>query len=124
MKTEFTTFRVKRGMESVANEWMKTLQERRSECVESLERERMHFEAIFRTERDGRLYLSWFSVQGEGGAPVKGSPHEIDQLHVEFWLKCIEKEFAPEHLEHVVSFLPPEVDAVVRNRDSRQGFGE
>ncbi len=55
IKTEFTTFPVIEGREGTAEEWMKILTQRRSECVATLEREKMHFEIIFKSYRDGRL---------------------------------------------------------------------
>jgi hypothetical protein len=78
--TELMTFAVKIGKESRASEWMLALQSRQAECVEALEREAMHYESIFRSERDGRMYLSWFSVQGTEGAHVSTSPFEIEKL--------------------------------------------
>lgn len=115
--TEFMTFRVKAGMEALADEWMRVLQQRRDECIATLDRERMHYECIFRSERDGRLYLSWFSVQGRGGEPVRGSPHPIDRMHLDYWDRCIDRDAAPEKMEHVASFVPPLVAWAVRSRD-------
>lgn len=100
-------------MESVAEEWLQTLQERRDECIETLEREQMRYEVVFRVVRDGRLYSSWFSVQGEHGADVASSPHDIDKIHVEYWRRCVDRTFEPEDHEHVVTFSPPEVRRAV-----------
>mgnify|MGYP005806728873 FL=1 len=63
MKTEFTTFRVIKGKEPLAREWMNTLIDRKSECIETLNREKMVYESLFSFEEGGRMYLSWFSVQ-------------------------------------------------------------
>ena len=73
IKTEFTTFRVKEGMEETAEEWMNILTQRRSDCVETLEREKMHFETIFTTYREGRLFLSWFTVRSSDGKKAESS---------------------------------------------------
>ena len=107
--TEFMTFRVREGKEARAGEWMKLLRERQRECVATLDRERMRFESIFALQRDGRLYLSWLSVQGEGGESVKTSEHEIDRLHMAFWRECIDDAWTPEKHEHVVDFVPDDV---------------
>jgi hypothetical protein len=117
-KTEFVSFLVKAGMESEANAWIDALTKRQAECVESLDRERMHYESIFKSVRGGRLYLSWFSVQGANGAHVHSSPHEIDRLHVEYWEKCIDRSSPPEVFEHLVSFVPSSVAQAVADRDA------
>ena len=109
--TEFMTFRVREGKEARAGEWMTLLRERQRECVATLDRERMRFESIFALQRDGRLYLSWLSVQGVGGESVKTSEHEIDRLHMAFWRECIDDAWTPEKHEHIVDFVP---DVVAR----------
>jgi hypothetical protein len=105
-------------MEAEAEIWMNALRERQAECVATLDRERMHYESIFKSMRGGRLYLSWFSVQGAQGEHVRTSPHEIDQLHIEYWEKCIDRSEPPEVFEHLVSFVPPSVAEVLAARES------
>lgn len=109
MKTELTTFRVKQGKESLAEEWMILLAERQTECVETLIRENMVYEGIFKRYKNGRLYLTWFSIQKEGGNAVTNSPHEIDKIHLRYWDECIEKERQPESHQFVVGFVPEEI---------------
>ena len=116
IKTEFTTFPIIEGMEETAEEWMKILTQRRSECVATLEREKMHFESIFKSYRDGSLYLSWFSVQSSDGEDVKSSEHEIDKIHLEYWRKCVDRTVKPEEMEHVVSFVPNQVENAIQQR--------
>lgn len=116
--TELMTFAVKPGKEARADEWMCTLVQRRAECVDSLDREAMHFESIFKSERDGRMYLSWLSVQGAGGAHVKTSPLDIDAVHMAFWHECIDRDIAPQTFEHVVDFVPPSVEAAIVEREA------
>lgn len=113
MKTELVTFAVKLGMEREVEGWLDLLQKRRDECVETLRRERMRYECIFKSQRDDRLYLTWFSVQAPGGAAVESSPFEIDRLHLEYWEKCIDLTVSPESHEHAVTFAPQEVDRVM-----------
>ena len=119
--TEFMMFAVKRGAETRADEWMKVLTQRNAECVTSLDREHMHFESIFKSERADRTYLSWYSVQGESGAHVKNSPLEIDQIHMEFWRECIDPDVPPEKFKHVVNILPAEVAHAIEAREARLG---
>lgn len=115
-RTEFVSFPIRPGMESEADAWMQMLIERRAECVATLDGERMHYEAIFKSVRDGRLFLSWFSVRSDGGSRVGTSPHEIDRLHVQYWQRCVDTTAAPEVFEHVVSFVPHTVAAAVSAR--------
>lgn len=117
--TEFTTYAVKPGMEAEAEAWIALLTERQTECVETLDRERIHYESIFKSVREGRLYLSWFTVQGEAGEHVRDSRHEIDRLHVEYWNRCIDRSVPPENFTHVVSFVPESVAQTIAERDSR-----
>jgi hypothetical protein len=116
--TELVSFTVKLGKEQRAEEWMQLLRARQAECVATLDREKMHFESIFRSTRNGRLCLAWFSVQSDSGARVESSMHAIDQLHMAFWEECIDRAVEPEKFQHVVSFLPPEVEQVVSKRDA------
>ena len=121
MRVEFTTFLVKQGMEDTADEWMRVLRDRQEECVKTLERERMHYESIFRTIRDGRLYLSWFSVQGEGGEDVEESDHDIDKLHLDYGEKCLEP-CGREDMEHIVSFVPESIAKAIEEREKMWGL--
>lgn len=122
--TEFTSFAVIPGKESRADEWLGILQARRSECVATLDREHMHFESIFRHEANGRLYLSWLSVQGPAGEHVASSGFEIDKTHMAFWDECIDKTVPPLEYRHVVDFVPQEVAQAIAARERRlQGGG-
>jgi hypothetical protein len=116
-RTTLTTFTVKTGMEVKADEWLRVLIERKAECIETLDRERMHFETIFKSTRDGRMRLSWFDVQSPGGAHVGTSTLAIDKIHMDYWQQCIDREIPPETFEHVVSFVPAELENLIRQRD-------
>ncbi|HEY9814643.1 MAG TPA: DUF6176 family protein [Candidatus Obscuribacterales bacterium] len=87
-------------------------------CVDTLDRENMHFESMFKSFRNGRMDLSWFSVQSDGGATLDGSPHDIDQLHRDYWEECIDDQIPAEDLEYVVSFVPASIQAIIENRDT------
>jgi len=117
--TEFMTFAVALGKETRAEEWLQLLQAGQSECVATLDREHMHFESIFRHEANGRLYLSWLSVQGRSGEHVASSEFEIDKTHMAFWRECIDKSVPPQKLQHVVDFVPLEVASVIAAREQR-----
>ncbi len=115
--TELSTFLVKKGKEARAEEWMKLLQEKQAECVETLPREQMLFESVFKFYKNERMYLTWFSVQKEGHKKIDTSEHEIDKLHLQFWNECLERnketgEFPSDDHQHVVSFLPKELEEI------------
>ena len=117
-RTELTAFAVRQGKEARAEEWMNTLVARQGECVQTLDREGMHFEAIFRSTHDGRMYLSWLSVQSEGAPHVSTSTLPIDVLHMEFWRECIDRDVPPIDFAHVVSFVPATVAEAIGARDT------
>jgi hypothetical protein len=115
-KTEFLSFAIKQGMESEAERWMSVLLTRKEECIATLEREQMHYEAIFKSSSEGRMYLSWFSVQGLDGEPVQSSPHAIDQIHIDFWERCIDRSIPPQRFEHLMSFIVPVLKNAMRKQ--------
>ena len=116
-RTEFMTFTVKPGMEEEAQAWMRMLTQRQAECVQTLDRERMHYESIFKSARDGRMCLSWLTVHGASAERLRNSPYPIDKLHLEYWDKCIDMDIPAERLEHVVSFLPEPIRQAFEVRD-------
>jgi len=116
-RTEFLTFTVKQGMEAEAEAWMRILTERQAECVQTLEREQMHCESIFKSVRNGRMCLSWFTMHGLTGERLRTSPHPIDKLHLEYWDKCIDTEVPVERLKHVVTLLPESIHRAFEARD-------
>ena len=116
-QTELMSFPIKRGKEARAQEWMDALRQHHAECVQTLDREAMHFESIFRSELNGVTYLSWFSVQGTSGAHVVTSPFAIDKLHLQFWDECVDRSVSPLEFQHVVDFIPPSVLAAIEDRD-------
>ena len=117
MNTEFTIFRVKEGKEKRAEEWMRQITGRRAECVETLEREAMYYESVFKSYYENRMYLAWYSVQGNQHGEVDESDYDIDKLHCAFWNECLDFEWKPLDMEHVVSFAPPSVDSEIARID-------
>ncbi len=115
--TEFISFPVKTGKEDRADLWLNTLIARQADCIETLDREAMHFESIFRTEINGRLHLSWFSFQGNTGSHVTSSTYEIDKVHIEFWRECIDTSMPPIIQTHVVSFIPKCIASAIAKRE-------
>lgn len=109
VNVELTRFQVKEGKSSVVDEWMRFLNEHMEDVLVTLEGEKMYVETIFREQLDGKEYLYWYSVQGEGGSEVEESDHWIDRKHMEYWEQCIEKSFRPVDLQMEVVMIPKTV---------------
>jgi hypothetical protein len=93
MDIELSRFRVRKGKEQRTEEWLKTLNQRMDEVLETLTRESMMLEIIFQEFNDETMYLYWFSVRGKSTAELQTSPHEIDHIHLEFWKECIDPTY-------------------------------
>lgn len=91
VKASLLRFEVIAGKERKFDEWMNYLRAERAAAVETLEGERMYFEAVFSDKTDGKTYAFWMTFKGEGGKPVESSNHELDKKHLEFWNECIKK---------------------------------
>lgn len=70
---ELTRFRVRKGQEERAVEWMHFLCQNMDAVEQTLAPEKMYVETIFSEVRDGHMYLYWYSVQGQGAQPVEES---------------------------------------------------
>jgi hypothetical protein len=111
MKVELSRFRVKPGKSERVDEWLQTLNSRMSEVLQTLDREQMKLEVIFREIIDGSEYLYWFSVQGEEGEPVATSPFEVDKKHIAFWNECIDDEGYHRHDAQAQVVMVPDIVA-------------
>lgn len=97
MKVDLSRFKIKKGKEDVAEEWMKFLNDDVAGAVETMNREKMYIEAIFAEEIDGEKYLTWFSVQGEDGEMCMTSDLELDKVHMKYWKECIDDSVPAEN---------------------------
>jgi hypothetical protein len=77
-----------------------------SEVLQTLDREQMQLEIIFREIIDGTDYLYWLSVQGEDGASCETSPFEVDAKHIEFWDECVDDEYGRHDSQPQVVMVP------------------
>src|SRR5262245_52629269 len=109
MKVELTRFRVKRGKSSRVDEWLSMLNASRDEVLQTLEREQMKLEVIFREFVAGEEYLYWFSVLGDAGEPVTTSPFAIDQKHVAFHEECIDPDYGMRDSQPQVIMIPTRI---------------
>ena len=109
MRVELTRFRVKRGKSSRVDEWLSMLNASRDEVLQTLEREQMKLEVIFREIIAGEEYLYGLSVQGEAGDPVTTSPFAIDQKHVAFHEECIDPDYGMRDSQPQVIMIPTRI---------------
>jgi hypothetical protein len=91
LKASLLRFEIVAGKERKFAEWMNFLRAEREAAVETLEGEKMYFEAVFSDKTDGKIYAFWMIFNGEGGKPVEKSNHELDKKHLAFWNECIKK---------------------------------
>lgn len=99
--------RIRPGMEAEVERWMRMLNDRRDEAVQTLERERVAIEVVFR-EADSLVLVM---IQGEGGAAIDDSPFEIDAEHAAFAERCTLP--GGEEAEPQVLLLPAPVRSAV-----------
>lgn len=113
MIVECTRFRVKKGKSKRVDEWMNMLNDRMPEVLLTLEDEKMYVETILRETVDGDEFLYWYSVQGENGAGVEDSEHDLDKKHLEFWDECIDETYKPVDLKTQVVMIPEKIKRVM-----------
>ncbi|WP_316570410.1 DUF6176 family protein [Neobacillus sp. YIM B06451] len=113
MNVELTRFKVKDGKSEKVDEWLQFLNDNMKDVLVTLEGEKMYVETIFREILDGKEYLYWYSVQGEGGQEVQLSEHWIDKRHMEYWKECIDQSFTPVDLTTEVVMIPQSIKKVM-----------
>lgn len=113
MRVELSRYKVKPGKSDRVDAWLRILNERMPETLATLDREAMKFEVIFREIIDDADFLTWVSVQGEHGAAVETSPHEIDRIHLDFWRECIDDTYGRHDAQPQVVMIPSTVAAAM-----------
>jgi|KBSSwiStaDraftv2_1062776.scaffolds.fasta_scaffold00327_31 hypothetical protein len=109
MKVELSRFRIKSGKSERVDDWLNMLNSNISEAIQTLDREQMKLEIIFREMIDGADYLYWFSVQGEAAQSLETSPFEVDARHIEFWNECIDEDYGRHDAQPQVIMVPVEI---------------
>ena len=94
---------------AIVDEWMSFLNEHMEETLLTLENEKMFVETIFREQLNGKEFLYWYSIQGEGGIPVENSESWIDKKHLEYWDECIDSTYKPIDLATEVVMIPEKI---------------
>ena len=106
MKVELTRLRIKQGKSARVDEWLKMINDRVDEAVETLDREGMKLEVIFREMIGDNDYLCWFTVQSETGEPLETSPFDLDGKHTEFGDECIDHDHGGHEAQPQVILVP------------------
>lgn len=113
MLVELSRFRVKPGKSTRVDEWLAMLNERIAEVKQTLVREEMKVEVIFREMIGEDEFLYWFSIQGEAGEHVRTSPFEVDRLHIAFHEECIDHDYGMRDAQPQVIMLPDEIAGAI-----------
>ena len=100
-------------MEGEAQRWMQMLNRREAEAVQTLERERVALEVVFRERDADGDWLVWVMIQGEQGEAIDDSPFEIDRDHLHF-AERVKTPNLPEADPQVLLMPGPVRDAVLR----------
>ncbi len=115
-KIELTRFRIKKGKEEKAQEWMDFLNNHHQDTVATMAGEKMFVETVFKEEcSDGFTYFYWYSLQGEGGKAVEESDSYIDQKHLEYWNECIDNTYKPVDMEVMEDLIAPRINKLIQS---------
>lgn len=117
MLVELSRFRVKPGKSARVDEWLTMLNARMDEVKQTLVREEMKVEVIFREMIGDDEYLYWFSIQGAAGEHVRTSPFEVDRLHIAFHEECIDHDYGMRDAQPQVIMIPDAIAAAIGWRD-------
>lgn len=114
VQIELTRFRIKKGKEEKAQEWMDFLNSHSEDTVATMKNEKMYVENIFKEENsDGYTYFYWYSVQGENGKAVEESDSYIDEKHIEYWDECIDDAYHPVDMMLEESLIAPVIQKII-----------
>jgi hypothetical protein len=111
MRVELTRFRVRPEKSARVDEWLAMLNERMDEVKQTLVREEMKLEVIFREIIDGEEFLYWFSIQGQEGADVNTSPFPLDHDHIAFHKECIDHSYGSRDAQPQLIIVPDDIAA-------------
>lgn len=116
---ELTRFRIKKGKEQTAQEWMDFLNQHHVDTVATMANEKMHVETVFKEENsDGYTYFYWYSVQSEGGTAVEESSNYIDIKHNQYWSECIDEAYRPVEMVVEQSLLAPAIEQIIKQSEN------
>jgi hypothetical protein len=105
--------RIRAGMEEEAGRWMRMINDREPEAVQTLERERVALEIVFRERDDDGDWLVWVMIQGDHGESIDDSPFAIDRDHRAF-AERVKEPNRPDAEPQALLMPAPVRDAVLR----------
>lgn len=91
LEASLLRFELQPGVEPTFRDWMQFLRDEHPAVLETLERERMYVEGIFRDPAREPGVIYWLVVRGAGGASSDTSEHPVDRKHVEFMGRVLRK---------------------------------
>jgi len=93
VKATLYRFKLNKNNMAVYHEWVKWHYDAYNAMIESLERERMYFECVFRdtlnSNDSDEIY--WLAINGEGGETSSTSSLAIDKKHIEYMKQILVK---------------------------------
>ncbi|MCT3599976.1 DUF6176 family protein [Lactobacillus amylovorus] len=114
VRVELTRFRIRKGKEEKAQEWMDFLNSHHEDTVATMKNEKMYVESVFKEENaDGYTYFYWYSVQGENGQTVEQSDSYIDKKHIEYWDECIDETYHSVDMVLEENLIAPAVEKII-----------
>lgn len=114
LKVELSRFRVKEGKSEQVDEWLDFLNEHMEDTLLTLEQEKMFVESIHREVIDGREYLYWYSIQGDGGQSVYDSESYIDIAHLKYWEECVDDDYRDNAIPVAVTMIPEKIKEAMK----------
>ena len=109
MRVELTKYRVKEGKSELVDEWVEYMHNHMDDVLMNLEGEKMFVETIFREAFNDVEYLYWYSVQDDVESDDTVSKADLDEKHLEYWDKCIDKTFRPEDMKAEIVMIPERI---------------
>jgi hypothetical protein len=84
-------FRLDTANMPVYREWVHWHHDAYRPMIETLEREKMYFESVFRDTVNEPRFIYWLAIDGEGGGTSSTSTSDIDRKHVEYMKQILVK---------------------------------
>ncbi len=88
LRVDLFRARVRAGESGTTDRWMAMLNDRLDECVDTLDRERMALELVFRHRDADGDWLYWVCVRGPEGADDLDHDIPVDRDHAAYLRRC------------------------------------
>ncbi|HEY0299477.1 MAG TPA: DUF6176 family protein [Arachidicoccus sp.] len=91
LKATLYRFKLNKTNMPVYHEWVKWHYDAYNAMVESLEREKMYFECVFKDTLNDTDEIYWLAIDAENGASASTSALAIDKKHIEYMKQILIK---------------------------------